>query len=159
MHSITSGSNVTDKLRQYTEIICLVNSIQTVMPRSPLAEETAEAIHTPTTPSDPGQVSGDEEFLTLKFNCSVVMTSGNCLGTFKCNEQTSVGWIRRQLINLFEDMRSKGESDWEDFALLRNEHKLNSDNAKVYEQREVDKQECLLTIVFSSNASNDGHAV
>ena len=126
------------------------------MPRSPLAEQNTRETHTPTTPTDSGQVSGDDEFLTLKFNCSVMMTSGNCLGTFKCDEQTSIGWIRRQLIKLFEDMRIKGESDWDEFALLRNEHKLNSDNAKVYEQREVDKQDCILTIVFFRNAAPAG---
>ena len=140
------------------EIICLVNSIQTVMPRSPLTGETTEAILAPTTPTDPGQVTDEEEFLLLKFECKVVMPSGKCLGPFKCDEITSVGWIRNELIKAFEDIGLE-RLEWEGFALMRNEHILNSVTAKVFELREMDKNDCLLTVVFISNASNDGHAV
>ena len=142
------------------------NSIQTVMPRSwsrsnPRVWSTqfeSEAILTPTTPTDPGEVTDGEEFLSLKFECKVVMPSGKCLGPFKCDEITSVGWIRNELIKAFEDIGLE-RLEWEGFALMRNEHILNSVTAKVFELREMDKNDCLLTVVFISNASNDGHAV
>ena len=47
----------------------------TVMSRSSLADE--EAIRTPPTPSDAMQISDEEEFLSLTFNCNVLMISGN----------------------------------------------------------------------------------
>ena len=86
------------------------------------------------------------------------MPSGKCLGPFKCDEITSVGWIRNELIKAFEDIGLE-RLEWEGFALMRNEHILNSVTAKVFELREMDKNDCLLTVVFISNASNDGHAV
>ena len=47
------------------------------MPRSPLAEQNTRETPTPTTPTDSGQVTGDDEFSTLKFICSVMMTSAS----------------------------------------------------------------------------------
>ena len=120
------------------------------MSRSSLADE--EAIRTPTTPSDAMQISDEEDFLTLKFNCTVVMLSGKCLGPFRCDELTSVGQTRHKLREVLE-----GEFDWEGFELVRNQiHILKNDYTKVYELREVDTVDCFLTVVRIANTSDDG---
>ena len=120
------------------------------MSRSSLADE--EAIRTPTTPSDTMQISDEEDFLTLTFNCTVVMVSGKYLGPFRCDELTSVGQIRRKLREVLE-----GEFDWEGFELVRNQiHILKNDYTKVYELREVDTVDCFLTVVRIANTSDDG---
>ena len=111
------------------------------MSRSSLADE--EVIQAPTTPSDAMQVSDEEEFLVnMPFNCNVLMISGKCLGSFKCDELTSVGHIRHKLREVLED-----ELDWAGFELVRNTHILKNDYTKVYELREVDTVDCLLMVV------------
>ena len=125
----------------------MVTSTLTVMSRSSLADE--EVIQAPTTPSDAMQISdvasnsdSEEESLSLTFNCVVYMISGNFLGPFKCDERTSVGHIRHRLMEVLE-----GELDWGGFELVRNTHILKNDYTKVYELRDVDTVDCLLTVV------------
>ena len=110
-----------------------------------------EVIQAPTTHSDAMQVSDEEEFLSLTFNCNVLMISGNYLGPFKCDELTSVGHIRHKLREVLE-----GELDWGGFELVRNTHILKNDYTKIYELRDVDTVDCLLTVVPIANTSHDG---
>ena len=64
------------------------------MKRKQSNPDPLEELETPTTPTDAMYVSGSEdEILTLKFECKVVMISGRTLGPFECDEATSVGTL------------------------------------------------------------------
>jgi hypothetical protein len=52
---------------------------------------------TPTTPTDAGHVSAEEDFFSMSFDCKVWLASGRLLGSFKCDEISSVGKIRQDV--------------------------------------------------------------
>jgi len=79
---------------------------------------------TPTTPTDAGHVSGEEDFFSLSFDCKVWMASGRSLGSFKCDETSSVGKIRQDVRKVLQDLHSKREVHFRCFALLRGDHTL-----------------------------------
>ena len=106
-----------------------------------------ENIEAPTTPPDAMYVSGSEdEILTVKFKCHVVMLSGRTLGPFECDEITSVGWIRNQIQQELEALHNKGELDYVDFHFMqdRGENHLTNACTKIYEL--VDIKNAVLSI-------------
>ena len=103
---------------------------------------------TPTTPTDAGHVSAEEDFFSLSFDCKVWMASGRSLGSFKCDETSSVGKIRQDVRKVLQDLHSKREVHFRCFALLRGDHTLLNDYAKIYELRDVDIEDCLLTVIL-----------
>ena len=122
---------------------------------------------TPTIPSDPGQVSGEDDqphqfsdplFL---FHCNVIMSSGESLKSFECNEHTSIGWIRSGVWKILTDkQRYWGNShEFASFLLLQGERICESDDTEVYQlfpNLETEscgrllrmKSSCVLTVVI-----------
>ena len=112
---------------------------------------------TPTTPSDPGQVSGEDDkpdhfsdpiFL---FHCNVIMSSGESLKSFECNEHTSIGWIRNGVLKILTDkQRYWGNSHaFASFRLLRGDWICESDYTKVYRLfPNLKPESCVLTVVI-----------
>ena len=90
----------------------------------------------------------------LNFVCKVSMSSGRSLGSFKCDEMTSVGYIRRMVTDTLVDLHSKGELSFVSFELLRGAGILRNDYSKLYEQRDADKEDCLLTVVLYEKLNN-----
>ena len=91
---------------------------------------------TPSTPSDAGQVSDEDERLILRFHCRVIMMgSGRLLGLFKCDEHTSLGYIRNCVKQRLEDVKKEGELQQkvDSFQLLQNESICGHDYLKVHE--------------------------
>ena len=112
---------------------------------------------TPTTPSDPGQVSGEDDkpdqfsdplFL---FHCNVIMSSGESLKSFECNAHTSIGWIRNGVWKILTDkQRYWGNShEFASFRLLRGDWICESDYTKVYQLfPNLEPESCVLTVVI-----------
>ena len=111
---------------------------------------------TPTTPSDPGQVSGEDDkphqfsdplFL---FHCNVIMSSGESLKSFECNEHTSTGWIRNGVLKILTDKHNEGNlQEFDSFQLLRGERIWENDYTKVYELfANLESESCVLTVVI-----------
>ena len=125
------------------------------MPHKCIAEQTintTEELHTPTTPTDTGNVSEEEEFVNMHFECIVVWPSGTTLGQFKCDETTTVGWIRSQVRKVLEEVRRPNTyvRTTQGFALVRGENILRNDSNRIYEQREPGEVDCILSIIGSS---------
>ena len=111
--------------------------------------------HTPKTPSDAGEVSGEEDEVSgeddkLSFDCNVIMSSGRSLKSFKCDELTSIGYIRNNVLQILRQMENAGElQEFDSFQLLRGEQICVSDYTRVYEVfANLENEECVLTVVI-----------
>ena len=115
------------------------------------AEEILRTLRTPTTPSDAGHVSDESDLLSLNFVCTVYLSSGRSLASFKCDESTEVGDIKRMVRNDLWALQSKGELSFVSFELcrLRGMSILRNNSSKLYEQRDPDNEDCFLTVVLS----------
>ena len=105
---------------------------------------------TPTTPTSSldGHVS-DCERSVFKFDCKVWLASGRLLGSFKCDEISSVGKIRQDVKKALQDLISKGELHCASFALLRGDRFLHNDYVKIYELRDASSAtDCSLTVML-----------
>ena len=102
---------------------------------------------TPTTPSDAGKVSDEEEFINMQFDCKLIMcASGTILSSVSCNHRTCVGDIRHAVEEIVAGMRSDGvEIDY--FKLLRGECVLLNDSNKIFEIFS-NLDDCALTVVM-----------
>ena len=111
------------------------------MKRKESSPDPFEELETPTTPTDAMYVSdSDDEILTLKFECKVVMISGRTLGPFECDEATSVGWMRSKIKIELEELYNKGELDFVDFHLMRDGSVrcLRNDGTKIHKLVNID---------------------
>ena len=101
----------------------------------------------PTTPSDDGQVSDEEECIKMQFDCKLIMSlSGTILGNVSCNDRTCVGDIRHVVEEIVAGMRSDGvEIDY--FKLLRGECVLLNDSNKIFEIFS-NLDDCALTVAM-----------
>ena len=101
----------------------------------------------PTTPSDAGQVSDEEECIKMQFDCKLIMSlSGTILSSVSCNHRTCVGDIRHVVEEIVAGMRSDGvEIDY--FKLLRGECVLLNDSNKIFEIFN-NLDDCALTVVM-----------
>ena len=107
--------------------------------------------HTPTTPTDAAQVSDHDDMLIMRFDCNVIMSSGESLKSFECNEHTSIGWIRNGVLKILTDkQRYWGNSHaFASFRLLRGDWICESDYTKVYRLfPNLKPESCVLTVVI-----------
>ena len=107
--------------------------------------------HTPTTPTDAGQVSDHDDMLIMRFDCNVIMSSGESLKSFECNEHTSLGWIRNRVLKILTDkQRYWGNSHaFASFRLLRGDWICESDYTNVYRLfPNLKPESCVLTVVI-----------
>ena len=85
------------------------------------------------------------------------MIEGRKLGTarewhFKCDDTTSVGWIREEVRKVVERLHGEAELEGTGFQLMRNrdrhyeEHELQ-DDSYVHSLRNNNSEECVLLIV------------
>ena len=117
------------------------NRERAAMKRKQSNPDPLEELEAPTTPTDAMYVSGSEdEILTLKFECKVVMISGRTLGPFECDEVTSVGWMRSKIRKVLEKLYNKGELDFVDFHLMRDGSVkcLTNDYIKIHKVVNID---------------------
>ena len=102
---------------------------------------------TPTTPSDAGKVSGEEEFINLQFDCKLIMgVSGTILKSVSCNDRTCVGDIRHVVEEIVAGMHTD-EVEIDYFKLLRGERVLLNDSNKIFEIFSS-LDDCALTVVI-----------
>ncbi len=102
---------------------------------------------TPTTPSDAGKVSDEEEFINMQFNCKLTMcASGTKLGSVSCDHRTCVGDIRHAVEEIVARMRNDGV-EIDSFKLLRGENVLLNDSNKIFEIFS-NLDDCALTVVM-----------
>jgi hypothetical protein len=110
-------------------------------------------IHTPTTPYDAGNVS-DEPGFVVDFDCIVTATSGDTLGTFRCDEATSVGWIRNQVSKVFAERQRPNTYVRTGLAVrlmrVEGEQILQNDYTKIHTLRETKQHDCRLSAVCMS---------
>ena len=103
---------------------------------------------TPRTPSDAFQVSGDEDELVMSFDCKVIMNSGEELGCFKCDQLTSMGYVRSRVRQIVTEMRNKGRlPEFDSFRLLRGEKICSNDFIKIFTMF-PNFTDCVLTVVM-----------
>ena len=116
---------------------------------SPSRRSRSRSPSTPPTPSNAFQWSGEEDELIMPFDCNVIMSSGRFLKSFKCNELTSIGYIRNNVLQILRQMQNKGElQEFDSFQLLRGEQICVSDYTRVYEVfANLENEECVLTVV------------
>ena len=117
------------------------NRERAAMKRIQSNPDPLEELEAPTTPTDAMYVSGSEdEILTLKFECKVVMISGRTLGPFECDEIISVGWMRSKIKKELEELYNKGELDFVDFHLMRDGSVkcLTNDYIKIHKVVNID---------------------
>ena len=102
---------------------------------------------TPTTPSDAGKVSDEEEFIKMQFDCKLIMgMSGTILSSVSCDHRTCVGDIRHAVEEIVAGMRSEGvEIDY--FQLIRGDRVLLNDSNKIFEIFS-NLDDCALTVVI-----------
>ena len=94
----------------------------------------SSAPHTPSTPSDAGQVSDEDDMPTMPFDCNVIMSSGESLKSFECDEHTSTGYIRNSVLKILTDKHNEGNlQEFASFRLLRGERICHNDFTKVYQ--------------------------
>ena len=104
-------------------------------------------VSTPTTPSDAGKVSDEEEFINLQFDCKLIMgMTGTILSSVSCNHQTCVGDIRHAVEEIVARMRNDGV-EIDSFKLLRGENVLLNDSNKIFEIFS-NLDECALTVAI-----------
>ena len=104
-------------------------------------------VSTPTTPSDAGKVSDEEEFINMQFNCKLTMcASGTKLGSVSCDHRTCVGDIRHAVEEIVALMRNDGV-EIDSFKLLRGENVLLNDSNKIFEIFS-NLDDCALTVVM-----------
>ena len=110
----------------------------------------SSAPHTPSTPSDAGQVSDEDDMPTMPFDCNVIMSSGESLKSFRCDEHTSTGYIRNSVLKILTDKHNEGNlQEFDSFRLLRGERICDNDYTKVYELfPNLESESCVLTVVI-----------
>ena len=121
--------------------------------------------HTPTTPTDAGQVSDHDDMLIMRFDCNVIMSSGESLRSFRCDELTSIGYIRNSVLQILLARKErqlqilpsmprlllpkKRALELASFRLLRGKQICRNDYTKVYELfPNMTSESCLLTVVL-----------
>ena len=109
----------------------------------------SSAPHTPSTPTDAGQVSDHDDMLML-FDCNVIMSSGESLKSFSCDELTSIGYIRNCVLKILTVKHNEGKlQEFDSFQLLRGEWICENDYTKVYELfANLESGYCVLTVVL-----------
>ena len=110
----------------------------------------SSAPHTPSTPSDAFQVSDEDDMLTMPFDCNVIMSSGESLKSFSCDELTSIGYIRNCVLKILTVKHNEGNlQEFDSFQLLRGEWICENDYTKVYELfANLESGYCVLTVVI-----------
>jgi hypothetical protein len=102
---------------------------------------------TPTTPSDAGKVSDEEEFINMQFDCKLIMSaSGTIHSSVSCDHRTCVGDIRHAVEEIVAGMRTDGV-EIDSFKLLRGENALLNDSNKIFEIFS-NLDDCALTVVM-----------
>ena len=115
--------------------------------RSRVRSRSISSPRTPPTPSDAFQVSGDEDELVMAFDCKVIMTSGENFGSFRCDQHTTMGYVRNCVMQIVTKMRNKGLlREFESFRLLRGEQICKNDYNKIFEM--FTNEDCVLTLVM-----------
>ena len=87
----------------------------------------------------------------MAFDCTVIMNSGQPLGSFRCDQHTSMGCVRSGVRQIVTDMRNEGSLSelFGSFQLLRGEQICFNDNIKIFEMFTSFKTEdCVLTVVM-----------
>ena len=101
----------------------------------------------PTTPSDAGKASGEEEFINMQFDCKLIMRmSGTILSSCSCNHRTCVGDIRHAVEEIVAGMHTD-EVEIDYFKLLRGDCVLLNDSNKIFEIFS-NLDDCALTVVM-----------
>ena len=115
----------------------------------------SSSLHTPRTPSDAGHVSDEENLLNYHFDCNVIMNSGESLRSFRCDELTSIGYIRKSVLQFLTVKHNAGElQEFDSFRLLRGERICRNDYTKVYELfPNFESEYCFLTVVLLTGSS------
>jgi hypothetical protein len=111
---------------------------------------------TTTTHTDNGNATEEEDHLSKHFQCTVARPSGTTLCKFKCDETTTVGWIREQVRKVMEEVRRPNTyvRTTEGFELIRYDSNiLRDDSNRIHEQREPEEVDCMLTIISSSHCT------
>ena len=118
--------------------------------RSRARSRSISSPRTPPTPSDAFQVSGDEDELVMAFDCKVIMNSGEPLGSFRCDQYTSIGYVRSGVRQIVTDMRNDGLlPEFESFRLLRGEQICFNDYIKIFQMfTNFKSEDCVLTVVM-----------
>ena len=117
------------------------------------SRERAQSRHisspsTPTTPSDAGKVSDEEEFINMQFNCKLTMcASGTKLGSVSCDHRTCVGDIRHAVEEIVAGMHTDEGVEIDHFKLLRGGCVLLNDSNKIFEIFS-NLDECALTVAM-----------
>ena len=94
----------------------------------------------------------------MQFYCRAVLIEGRKLGTarewhFKCDDTTTVGWIREEVRKVVEHLHDKKELDGTGFHLMRNmdryydENELKDDFVTVHSLRHNNSEECIMLIL------------
>ena len=110
----------------------------------------SSAPHTPSTPTDAGQVSDEDDMPTMLFDCNVIMSSGESLKSFSCDELTSTGYIRNSVLKILTDKHNEENlQQFDSFRLLRGERICDNNYTKVYQLfPNLEKESCVLTVVI-----------
>ena len=132
--------------------------------RSRVRSRSISSPPTPRTPSNDGrfQVSdGEDPEPVFRFDCKVIMNSGEPFDTFKCDLYTSMGYVRNCITQIVKDMRSNGLLlEFDSFLLLRGEQICSNDYIKIFEMFPNFKTEnCVLTIVMLQKKKKVAHCV
>ena len=140
-----------DVASQLVVFSCFVRSAypeQSNMASGRRSRSRSSAPHTPSTPTDAGQVSDHDDMPIMRFDCNVIMSSGESLKSFECNEHTSTGWIRSRVLKILTDKQiQENFPQFDSFRLLRGERICDDNGTKVY-QLFPNLESCVLTVVI-----------
>jgi len=99
----------------------------------------------------------------IRFDCKVMyMTSGEALSSFECDEHTSIGWIRNNVLKILTDKQNEGTlQQFDSFRLLQGERICTNNYNKVHKLFPsafqwvdadhgiiVEPESCVLTVVI-----------
>ena len=95
-------------------------------------------------------MSDEDELRTLRFVCNVIVSgSGESLGLFRCDEETSLGYIRHCVKQNLEDMKEGERRKVSSFHLLRDDRICLNDYLKMHEvSKSMESLDCVLTVVI-----------
>jgi hypothetical protein len=148
--SLSCENDVASQLVVFSCFVRSADPEQSNMASGRRSRSRSSAPHTPSTPSDAGQVSDEDDMPTMLFDCNVIMSSGESLKSFECNEETSLGWIRNRVLKILTDKQiQENFPQFDSFRLLRGERICNNNYTKVYELfPNLEPESCVLTVVI-----------
>ena len=114
-------------------------------------------LQTPT-PTDPGHVSDESEIFMLSFDCIVnEAITGDAFDTFKCDETSSVGWMRAQVSRAFEKSHRPNTYVRTSLhvKLMRGIQILENEDIKLHELREPNEETCRLSAIVTTTVMGE----